>query len=88
MQPCKYTSVVLHYGKLILAQNGPGATSFGGALDPNPPLSNDAQHNILAAIVRWVEEGIAPDNFTAAHYTNGNVSEGVDFTRPICKASP
>lgn len=66
-------------------QNGNGATSFGVASDANPPLSNDAQHNVLAAMVRWVEEGIAPDSFTAAHYTDGNASSGVDFTRPVCK---
>lgn len=70
---------------MALTQGGAGATSFGAANDPNPPISDDAQHNVLAAIVRWVEEGIAPDNFTAAHFTNGNATSGVDFTRPICK---
>ena len=40
---------------------------------------------MLDAIVRWVEQGIAPDQITAAHYTNNNASQGVDFTRPICK---
>ena len=30
---------------------------------------------------------MAPDNFTAAHYVNGQASNGVQFTRPICKVS-
>ena len=67
------------------AQGGAGATSFGAANDVQPALSDDAQHNVLAAMVRWVEEGVAPDNFTAAHYKNGDASQGVQFTRPICK---
>ena len=66
-------------------QGGTGATSFGAAGDANPALANDAQHNVLDAIVRWVEQGIPPDQITAAHYTNNNASQGVDFTRPICK---
>ena len=70
-----------------LAQGGPGATSFGATYDSQPALSNGAVHNVLSAIVRWVEEGIAPDNFTAAHYHNGDKAQGVDFTRPICKVS-
>ncbi|KIP02136.1 hypothetical protein PHLGIDRAFT_309557 [Phlebiopsis gigantea 11061_1 CR5-6] len=64
---------------------GAGATSFGAANDVQPALSDDAQHNVLAAMVRWVEEGVAPDNFTAAHYNGGDASQGVQFTRPICK---
>lgn len=66
-------------------QGGAGATSFGAADDAQPPLSNDPQHNVLAAIVRWVEEGVAPDSFTAVHYHGGDAAQGVQFTRPICK---
>ncbi|KIP02131.1 hypothetical protein PHLGIDRAFT_309422 [Phlebiopsis gigantea 11061_1 CR5-6] len=64
---------------------GLGATSFGAAGDAQPALSHDARYNVLSAIVRWVEEGAAPDNFTAAHYRGGHAAQGVDFTRPICK---
>ena len=39
-------------------------------------------------MLRWVEEGVAPETFTAAHYTNGNATQGVEFTRPICKVGP
>ena len=56
-------------------------------MDDQPPLSSDADHNVLLAMVRWVEEGIAPDNLTSVHYRHGDASQGVEFTRPICKAS-
>lgn len=67
---------------------GYGANSFGAveqASNSNPPLSNDPEHNILSAIVRWVEEGIAPETFTAAYYIDNDVANGVGFTRPLCK---
>ena len=53
-----------------------------------PPLTYDADHDILQALVRWVEEDVPPERINAVHYTNNNVSEGVEFTRPICKLSP
>ena len=68
-------------------QGGNGATSFGAALDNNPSLSNDAAHNVVSAIVRWVEEGVAPESFIAAAYNNGAASDGLNYTRPICKVS-
>ena len=66
-------------------QTGNAATSFGGANDINPPLSNDAQHNVLRAIVRWVEEGVAPETFVAAAYNDGSAVNGLNYTRPVCK---
>ena len=66
-------------------QEGNGATSFGAALDPTPPLAYDAEHNVISAIVRWVEEGVAPESFVAAAYNDGSASNGLNYTRPICK---
>jgi Tannase and feruloyl esterase len=34
----------------------------------------------LGAVVRWVEQGIAPDKIVASHSTHGVV----DMTRPLC----
>ena len=68
-------------------QEGNGATSFGAAADHNPPLVYDAEHNLMSAIVRWVEEGVAPELFVAAAYNDGISSNGVNYTRPICKVS-
>ncbi|KAK7684531.1 hypothetical protein QCA50_012478 [Cerrena zonata] len=50
-----------------------------------PPASLDAEHNIVAAMVRWVEEGHAPETLTATYWNHNNFTEGVGFTRPLCK---
>ncbi|KDQ55810.1 hypothetical protein JAAARDRAFT_159213 [Jaapia argillacea MUCL 33604] len=69
-------------------KGGYGANAFGGsgqAAASMPPLSYDPQHNALAAMVAWVEEGIAPSSFVAAYYNNNTETDGVAFTRPLCK---
>jgi feruloyl esterase len=40
---------------------------------------------MLFAMLAWVENGTAPDNFTAVAYNNNNSTQGVSFTRPLCK---
>ena len=60
---------------------GPGPNSFGQA---SVPLG-DAQHDIGAALERWVTEGIAPDSIIATKYKTGtNPASGVARTRPLC----
>lgn len=49
------------------------------------PLSLDAEHNILAALVRWVEDDVAPSTIVGVKYKNDVPADGVAFTRPICK---
>lgn len=39
-----------------------------------------SQFDALAALERWVEQGVAPDTMTASHLTGGKV----DRTRPLC----
>jgi len=53
----------------------PGMAHCGGGEGPNTFADN-----ILAALERWVERGIAPDQIVASHSTNGVV----DRTRPLC----
>lgn len=50
-----------------------------------PPLSLSPENNVLAAMVQWVEEGVAPTSFVAVHYNDNNVEDGVAFTRPLCQ---
>ncbi|KAH8093164.1 feruloyl esterase-like protein [Cristinia sonorae] len=67
---------------------GFGPVSFGGGSQAGagyPALKNDAEHDILAAMVRWVEDGVAPEAIIGTAYKNNTVAEGVAFTRPICK---
>ena len=72
--------------RLFLA---PGVNHCGGGSGPNSSfaytLANDvgvvdADHDILAALDRWVEHGVAPGRFIASHFTAGVA----DKTRPIC----
>jgi feruloyl esterase len=56
---------------------GPGPNSFGNWGDP-PVL--DADHDVLMALERWVEQGVAPDKIIASRETDGRVER----TRPLC----
>jgi len=58
---------------------GPGPASFGGA-NQGFPMQFDPQHDIVIALDRWVESGVAPDKIIAAHMTN----KVVDRTFPLC----
>ncbi len=59
--------------------NGPGPNVFGGANQGLPPQL-DAQHDIVMALDRWVEDGVAPEKIIASHLTNG----AVDRTLALC----
>ncbi|XPS72599.1 Feruloyl esterase [Ascochyta lentis] len=62
---------------------GPGASFIGNQRRNNASL--DPEENVLTAIVRWVEEGIAPDTITGTAYRNGSQSAGIDFKRRHCR---
>ena len=57
---------------------GTGATSFGNAGTAPPVL--DADHDLLMALDRWVDRGVAPSRIVAAKVTGGTVTR----TRPLC----
>ncbi len=45
----------------------------------------DPQHDVAAALERWVEQGVAPEEIIATKYKSGmNPSSGVVRTRPLC----
>lgn len=80
--------VTILHCNLTSKQLGDGANAFGGIfqeVSDMPPLAHDANHDVLQALIHWVENDIAPENITAVHYKNNNATEGVSFTRPICK---
>ncbi|KAH6874410.1 Tannase/feruloyl esterase [Thelonectria olida] len=62
---------------------GPGATFIGNRASTTASL--DPDENVLMAIVRWVEDGIAPDTILGTAYVNGTKSKGVDFKRRHCR---
>lgn len=57
---------------------GVGATNFGNPR--SPALKVDPQHDILQALDRWVEHGIAPDQIIASKMIEGKAAQ----TRPLC----
>jgi len=44
----------------------------------------DADHDLLKALERWVEQDVAPHEIIATHYVNNNPASGVQFQRPLC----
>ncbi len=63
---------------------GPGPNAFGQNYALNA-LSLDPQHDVVQAIVDWVENGTAPDRIIATKYNNDVVGAGnVVRTRPLC----
>jgi feruloyl esterase len=67
---------------------GPGPNAFGnltsGVVVAPPPPSNDADHNALVALQRWVENGVTPQRIIATKYANDTPAAGIQMTRPIC----
>lgn len=66
---------------------GDGANAIGGNNQRSagmPPLKTDAAHDVLAAMVDWVENGKAPTQLIATKYNKNNVTQGVQFTRKLC----
>ncbi|KAE8155253.1 Tannase/feruloyl esterase [Aspergillus avenaceus] len=65
--------------------SGPGAWAFGqGGAAPTMTLSNPGE-NILAALVAWVELGIAPETITGTKYVDDNPELGILFQRSHCR---
>jgi feruloyl esterase len=66
---------------------GAGAVSFGqsGVV----PAELDAQHDAVIALERWVEEGVAPQEFVATTdpqplHAAENPTNPATFTRKLC----
>jgi feruloyl esterase len=62
---------------------GPGATFIGNTAAATASL--DPDQNVLMAMVRWVEEGVAPNTITGTKFVNDTPALGVDFTRAHCR---
>lgn len=69
---------------MLHCSGGPGPNAFGQGLAQQPPLSNSPEHDVLSALERWVEKGIAPERIVAVKYVNNNPAMGIERTRPLC----
>jgi feruloyl esterase len=59
-------------------QGGTGPDRFGGSAAPEP--IGDADHDVLSAMVAWVETGKAPERIIASQVEDGRVTR----QRPLC----
>lgn len=60
---------------------GPGPNAFGALGAPAPA---DADHDVMFALQRWVEEGIAPERVVATKYVEDNPAKGIARQMPLC----
>lgn len=59
-------------------------TALGDTSVHGVPGFQDAQHDIVLAVMAWVENGTAPDSLIATRYTNDLPDDGVAIQRPLC----
>jgi feruloyl esterase len=62
---------------------GAGSQSAAGASHSVPGYA-DADHDVILAMIRWVEEGRAPEQLVATKYKDDRIAEGVEVQRPLC----
>jgi hypothetical protein len=60
---------------------GDGPNAFGNGT--NGPVV-DADHDLLMALDRWVESGVAPEEIIGTHYLNNTPASGIQYQRPLC----
>lgn len=63
---------------------GPGQSMALGPLAYSVPGFPDPKHDILLAMIQWVENGIAPDSLVATKYANDSPLGPVLRQRPLC----
>ncbi|MES2220073.1 MAG: tannase/feruloyl esterase family alpha/beta hydrolase, partial [Acidobacteriota bacterium] len=61
---------------------GPGLHDFGQGLQMEVP--QDSDHDILTALVGWVEHGVPPEKIIASTYVDDRSEKGIRLQRPIC----
>ncbi|GAA6019183.1 hypothetical protein JCM11491_001408 [Sporobolomyces phaffii] len=70
---------------------GPGAFNFGAASQRPLALGGggqsstfDKEHDLVLALLDWVENGNAPDEIISSSYVQANKTQGVAFQRKLC----
>jgi feruloyl esterase len=62
---------------------GPGPGAVGGVFG-QPSPGHDPEHDVLAALARWVEKGVSPESIIATRYKDDDPGKGVAAQRPWC----
>jgi pimeloyl-ACP methyl ester carboxylesterase len=77
---------VQQYHRLFMAPavahcgGGTGPNSIGGGFPEPPAALRDADHHVVSAVVKWVEQGVAPEKIIATRFESGNLVR----SRPLC----
>lgn len=65
---------------------GPGAWVLGqGGGAASEGIEFKGENNVLAALVRWVEKGVAPDTLEGVKFVDDKVTSGVSLRRRHCR---
>ena len=57
-----------------------GPSSIGGGAPEPPSAYRDAEHHVVSAVIKWVEEGVAPEKIVATRFAGGALVR----SRPVC----
>ena len=57
-----------------------GPSSIGGGMPEPPAAYRDADHHVVSAVIKWVEQGVAPEKIIATRFTGSNLT----LSRPLC----
>jgi feruloyl esterase len=58
-----------------------GPNSIGGGMPEPPAAYRDAEHHAVSAVIKWVEQGIAPEKLVATKF---DASGKLTLSRPVC----
>ncbi|HYU69884.1 MAG TPA: tannase/feruloyl esterase family alpha/beta hydrolase [Burkholderiales bacterium] len=61
---------------------GTGPSSIGGGAPEPTAAFRNAEHHVVSAVIKWVEDGVAPEKIVATRFGTGNV---VVRQRPVCQ---
>jgi feruloyl esterase len=57
-----------------------GPSSIGGGMPEPPAAFRNADNHVVSAVIKWVEQGIAPDKIIANRFSGTTVT----LSRPLC----
>ena len=57
-----------------------GPSSIGGGMPEPPAAYRDADHHVVSAVMKWVEQGIAPQKIIATRFSGTTLTR----ERPLC----
>jgi Tannase and feruloyl esterase len=58
-----------------------GPNSVGGGMPEPPKAYRDADHHAVSAVIKWVEQGVAPEKIVATRF---DASGTLVRSRPVC----